>query len=139
MDDAAGIAALSAMLGRSGESSRITEELVRLQASPADIVYIFETKPGIPVGWIHAGERLVLGSGRRCEIFGLVVDDTARARGIGRCLVEAVEGWARDRGLDRVLVRTRLTREGANAFYPRLGFRLTKSQHVYSKTVSSGP
>lgn len=138
VEDAAGIAALSAMLGRSGDATRITDELVRLQASPADIVYVFETTPATLLGWIHAGERLVLGSGRRCEIFGLVVDDRTRARGTGRWLVDAVEEWARDQGLEQVFVRTNVTREEANTFYPRLGYRLTKSQHVYSKTVTAG-
>ena len=53
----------------------------------------------------------------RCaEIGGLVVSSEARGGGVGRCLIERAEHWARQRGLGRVVVRSRLSREAAHRF-----------------------
>jgi GNAT superfamily N-acetyltransferase len=62
----------------------------------------------------------------------LVVADGAARRGIGRSLVDAADGWARDRGLANLTLHTGAFNSGARAFYAALGFaeeevRLTRS------------
>jgi GNAT superfamily N-acetyltransferase len=53
------------------------------------------------------------------------VDPTARKRGLGVALVEAVAGWARQRGASRLELAVAETNESAMAFCRRAGFRPT--------------
>jgi GNAT superfamily N-acetyltransferase len=52
----------------------------------------------------------------------LVVAHRAARRGIGRALVAAAEGWARDHGLRHLTLHTGAFNTGARAFYADLGF-----------------
>jgi GNAT superfamily N-acetyltransferase len=80
--------------------------------------------------------RLTLESGLRVEITGLVVDDKARRRGVGRLLVEQIEGWAKS-GNCRVLgVSSNVLRAESHAFYESLGYLQAKTQHSYRKTLA---
>ena len=56
-------------------------------------------------------------------------------RGQGAQLVAAAEAWAMRRGVARIVVRSNVAREAAHGFYPALGYRLLKTQHVYAKTI----
>jgi GNAT superfamily N-acetyltransferase len=96
---------------------------------------VAESPGGDVIGWIHAEERQILESPVWCEIMGLVVDAGHRERGAGRALVEAVEAWARERGLRTVKVRSNVTREESHPFYLRLGYARSKTQHVYLKSA----
>lgn len=136
-EDAARIAELNAILGRGDGEAQINAALERIRSNDGEAVLVSEDPAGRIQGWIHVGVREVLGSGRRCEIIGLVVDPNARGNGIGRRLVEAAETWGRERGLERVLVRSNVNRDGAHLFYPRLGYELVKTQHVYGKRGSA--
>ena len=74
--------------------------------------------------------------GRRRGLLGsLVVEPAHRGAGAGRRLVAAAEDWARRAGLAALRVRSRTTRDGADAFYRRLGFRRTKEQAVFEKEL----
>jgi len=88
------------------------------------------------VGVIHAAELEVLESGPRCEIVGLVVNETVRGRGIGHELVAAAERWAIARGLPRASVRSNILRADAHVFFERLGYVRAKTQHVYRKELA---
>jgi ribosomal protein S18 acetylase RimI-like enzyme len=52
----------------------------------------------------------------------LVVARRTARRGIGRALVAAAEGWARDHGLRHLTLHTGAFNTGARAFYADLGF-----------------
>lgn len=52
----------------------------------------------------------------------LAVARRAARRGIGRALVAAADGWARDRGLANLTLHTGAFNPGARAFYAALGF-----------------
>jgi GNAT superfamily N-acetyltransferase len=96
---------------------------------------VAENAKGTVAAWIHGGELDLLESGRRGEILGLVVDPDHRNQGIGRMLVEAVESWVVNRGLDMISVRSNVLRAEAHPFYERLGYRRAKTQHVYRKEL----
>jgi GNAT superfamily N-acetyltransferase len=53
----------------------------------------------------------------------LVVAEHAARRGIGAALIEAAEGWARDRGLRHLTLHTGAFNANARAFYAALGFQ----------------
>jgi len=56
------------------------------------------------------------------RILALVTSSTARRRGIGRALIATVEKDFAQRGIRRVSLDTRLTREDAHKFYQLLGY-----------------
>jgi GNAT superfamily N-acetyltransferase len=135
--DAARLAVLSEVLGYPATADGLAERLGRLLGRGEELVLVAEVSPGHVVGWLHAGERELLESGRRCEILGLVVDGTHRGRGVGRQLVQAAEAWASTRGLDQMAVRSNVGRAESHPFYERLGYVLAKTQHAYRKRLSA--
>jgi RimJ/RimL family protein N-acetyltransferase len=56
------------------------------------------------------------------QLWGMWVAPSARGRGLGRALAEAVTGWARDRGFERLQLSVSDAAPGAAALYERLGF-----------------
>jgi GNAT superfamily N-acetyltransferase len=98
-------------------------------------VLVAESATGETVGWLHGAEQELLESGRRCEILGLVIDPEHRGQGIGRCLVGAVEAWARARDLKQMTVRSNVVRTESHPFYERLGYARAKTQHAYRKRL----
>jgi ribosomal protein S18 acetylase RimI-like enzyme len=56
------------------------------------------------------------------RILALVTSGTARRRGIGRALIATAEKDFAQRGVGRVSLDTRLTREDAHKFYELLGY-----------------
>jgi GNAT superfamily N-acetyltransferase len=59
-------------------------------------------------------------------VFSMWVDPTSRRLGLGRRLIEAVEGWARGWGGSRVVLWVYSGNESAMRFYRRLGFDLVR-------------
>jgi GNAT superfamily N-acetyltransferase len=53
----------------------------------------------------------------------LVVGPEAEGQGVGRALLQHVEGWARARGFREVVLDVFAGNEGATAFYERCGYR----------------
>lgn len=107
------------------------ERLERFLPLQEHAVFVAETTEVI--GWIHGAEYELLEVGRHAEIWGLVVADGQRGKGVGRQLIDAVEQWARNRGLDEISVRSNVIRPESHPFYERLGFNRYKTQHVYRK------
>lgn len=86
-------------------------------------------------GFVGLEQRLMIESGERVEIVGLVVDERARRTGTGRRLVAAAEDWARARGMPELFLRSNVLRAEAHPFYEQLGFLRTKTQHAYVKPL----
>lgn len=135
--DAAAIARLSGQLGYPVAVQSLATRLQRLLASEDQAVYVATDANAVVVGWIHGAEQLLVESGARCEILGLVVDEVVRRSGIGRQLVEAAERWALGRGLTEVSVRSAVSRAESHPFYEQLGYERVKSQHVYRKRLAA--
>ena len=135
--DAARLSELSTELGYPTSSTEMTLRLNRLLGRDSETVIVAQPAAGPIVGWLHGSEQLLLESGRRCEILGLVVDQEHRGRGIGRRLVEAVERWAFERGLEQMAVRSNVLRPESHPFYERLGYGRSKTQHAYRKRLTA--
>ncbi|WP_202841660.1 GNAT family N-acetyltransferase [Luteimonas saliphila] len=131
--DIPAIAGLAAQLGSTVDPETFPSRMARILELATHAVFVAEGDAG-PCGFAAAEHRL-LPFGEWVELTSLVVDADARRHGMGTQLVAAVEAWARRRGVDRVLVRASLAREGAHAFYPALGYERAKTQHVYTRTV----
>lgn len=133
-DDAPAIAVLATQLGYPATAEEAASRLARLDGMPDHCVLVADLH-GRVAGWAHVERRMNLESGERAELMGLVVDAQVRRTGIGQQLVAAVEQWAVARGLQTIVVRSRVTREAAHAFYRQLGYDVCKSQHVFQKSI----
>jgi len=133
VDDASAIAQLSGQLGYPVEANVMRDRLERFLPEPKHVVFVAESSELL--GWIHGAEHELLEVARHCEIWGLVVADGQRGKGIGRRLVGAVEQWARDRGLSEISVRSNVIRPESHPFYERLGYVRYKTQHAYRKRL----
>ncbi|RME49553.1 MAG: GNAT family N-acetyltransferase [Chloroflexi bacterium] len=67
-----------------------------------------------PTLW-HAGPVVLIDE--------LVVDQTARGKGVGKALIEAIVEWAKKRGASEIEVSTEKDNEAAQAFYQSHGFK----------------
>jgi ribosomal protein S18 acetylase RimI-like enzyme len=80
------------------------------------------------------GEGVVAGTATGAEfdaepgvahVYAMWVAPDARGAGIGRALLDAVVGWARDRGCGRLVLSVTETNAAARRFYEAYGFRET--------------
>ena len=69
-------------------------------------------------------------TGIRAWIEDVIVDDTARGKGVGRLLNEAAIAHALDEGAITVDLTSRPSREAANRLYQRIGF-VQRETNVY--------
>jgi ribosomal protein S18 acetylase RimI-like enzyme len=71
-------------------------------------------------------------SGVKARIEAVVVDESARGRGVGEALTREALSRAVAAGAERVELTSRPVREAANRLYPRLGFeRLETNVYVW--------
>lgn len=134
VDDAADIARLSTELGYPSSDVEIRTRIERLLQSDTYFLVVAE-RESVVVGWIAAERRLLIESGERADISGLIVTEQARRSGTGQALVEAAEEWARGQGLNRMVVRSSVSRLESHPFYERLGYVRAKTQHAYIKQL----
>lgn len=118
--DADAIFALVRQLAVTYQSERqsFDENLPRLLGRDSQLLLV-ATEENVVVGYVMASESVTLyANGPTTELMELVVDVDRRGHGIGRPLVEAVVGWAREHGCTEVNVPSRRSGE----YYMRLGF-----------------
>lgn len=96
------------------------------------MLYVAEMD-GRAVAWLLVHVYRLVSSEYLAQIAGLVVDASYRNQGIGALLMERAERWARDRACRGVMLRSRVTRKDAHAFYKRLGYASIKTQEVFLK------
>ena len=131
-DDAEAAAWLGELLGYPVSSAVIRERIERLRDA-GDRTVLVACADDAVVGWIDLSIVSHLVSGSYGEIGGMVVASEYQSRGIGRDLIAQAEGWVRGRGVTRMVVRSRTTRDRAHRFYIREGYSKTKTSEVFSK------
>jgi len=134
ISDAAEMARLAEQLGYPMTVAEMKERLSALLPSERHCIAVVASGERL-LGRVHVEHRSSIEAGDRAEIMGLVVDSSARRRGVGRDLVEYAESWARSRGLAALTVRSNAARELSHPFYAALGYSRDKTQHVYSKAL----
>jgi len=122
LDDAAELAALMCELGYETKRTEMETRLKLILSNPGYKTFV-ATMDGCICGMIgtltYPSYEHNDASGR---ILALVTASTARRRGIGRALIATVEKDFAQRGIRRVSLDTRLTREDAHTFYESLGY-----------------
>jgi GNAT superfamily N-acetyltransferase len=136
LGDAAEMTRLAAQLGYPMSPAEMTRRLTVLFPNERHCIAVAASGE-LLLGWMHVEHRFSLEGGDRPELMGLVVDSSARRRGVGRELVDVAENWARSRGLPSLTVRSNAARELSHPFYEALGYSRDKTQHVYSKALAS--
>jgi GNAT superfamily N-acetyltransferase len=68
-----------------------------------------------------------------CEIVGLIVDETKRSHGIGKGLIKEAETWAKEKGIEEIVVRSNVKRERAHKFYLSTGYKIEKQSIIFRK------
>ena|ERR1700733_9504338 len=132
--DAEAAAGLSGELGYP-VSVAAMEERIRNYALLTDRVVFVACRDAAVIGWIDVGIVHHLQVEPNGEICGLVVSHACRNLGLGAKLVSRAEEWVKERGLTRMIVRSRIAREAAHRFYLREGYERTKTSAVFSKTL----
>jgi GNAT superfamily N-acetyltransferase len=107
-----------------------------LLASEDHFLAVAPGQGGPLLGWVAAELRVLLESGFKAEISGLVVTAQARRSGVGGKLVLAAEHWAAKRGLPAIVVRSNIARMESHAFYQAMSYVRRKTQHSYEKQLS---
>ena len=132
LDDLSKLTNLCNELGYLANKGQILYRLKKILKSASDVVIVAVVKNEV-IGWIHVFTSLRLESDPFAEIGGLVISSEHRNKGIGKMLVNAAEKWARERGLSKIRVRSRLERTDARRFYEKDGYVVIKSQNVFEK------
>lgn len=133
--DASEIARLATELGYPSSAEDVSVRLAELLVSESHFIAVAEGTPSL-VGWMAVERRMLLESGERAELVGLIVDRAVRRSGIGRALVAAAEQWAIACGLQAIGVRSNIVRTESHPFYENLGYARTKTQHAYLKRLA---
>jgi len=131
MNDAAAVAQLMCELGYETTKSEMETRMERIAADERyhTFVAVRDEKVCGMIGTLTSlsYEHNDLGG----RILALVTSKTMRRHGIGRALIETAEKDFAQRGIRRIALNTRLSREDAHKFYESLGyerngFRFTK-------------
>jgi GNAT superfamily N-acetyltransferase len=128
------LAALAGQLGYPSTLAQIEKRLRAIADDAGHAVFVAEQN-GAMAGYLDVFVLRTVESEPRAEIAGLVVDENARSRGVGRRLMESAEEWARAQGCNVVSLRSNVIRTRAHAFYERLGYSLIKTQKAFRKQL----
>jgi GNAT superfamily N-acetyltransferase len=124
-EDARDVARLLGQLGYSAAAAEVALRIERFRESRADLLLVAETGGRVvALASLHVSMALEY-EGDAGKLSAIVVDESARGRGIGRILVDAVEREARRRGCVLLFLTTNERRRDAHAFYRALGFEET--------------
>ena len=129
--DVSAIAELLGELGYPAAASEVVTRLNRLIDFPYATILVAEVEgaiAGVVTGHVFPS---IHATAIAAWLTTLVVGAAFQSRGVGRHLAAAVEDWARDAGAVKISVTSGMHRDGAHAFYERIGYersgvRLTK-------------
>jgi ribosomal protein S18 acetylase RimI-like enzyme len=105
------------------------EQLEAIVASPATVLFVAREDDDPILGSLTLA-LFRIPTGLRAWIEDVVVDESARGKGVGAALNQAALDHARSEGARTVDLTSRPTREAANRLYQRLGF-VPRETNVY--------
>jgi GNAT superfamily N-acetyltransferase len=132
--DTEALAELAGELGYPTEPAAMARRLASLPIQDDVWVAVVD---GSVAGWAHCTVRRSLVVEPHVEVMGLVVGEAWRGRGVGRRLMSAAEQSARAAGVESIRLRSGVQRDGAHAFYRRLGYSDRKRQVVFVRDLES--
>lgn len=109
------------------DAARQRRGLSLLLAAPDRSAILVAEREGAVVGMVTA--QLVVSTaagGPSVLVEDMVVEEAERGKGVGRALLEAIEGWARSMGATRLQLLADRENAPALAFYARMGWASTR-------------
>lgn len=93
---------------------------------PSSVVFIAEDISGRPVGYIIgcSVNKFRYRKVKTGELENMYVAPQWRRQGVGKALIDRLQGWMKTRGIDRMYVSAYAKNEDAIHFYDRCGFDL---------------
>ena len=92
------------------------------EVGPGSVVLVATDCAGGCVGFVTVQREAHWTGEEQVYVPELVVVEVAEGKGIGTMLMDAVEAWARERGIRIVELDTGVSNSRSRAFYARLGF-----------------
>ena len=90
------------------------------QAAPGSDILVGQDAKGDIIGTVMVGH-----DGHRGWLYYVASDPASRGRGVGRQMVQAAEGWLRERGIRKVQLMVRETNTTVASFYEHLGYEVS--------------
>ncbi len=90
---------------------------------------------GVVAGYIHAEKYQTLYFEPMINILGLAVSSKFRRRGIGRMLMNCIESWANEAGINKIRLNSGASRKEAHSFYRAMGYNNEKRQIRFIKDI----
>ncbi len=135
--DVFAVADLNEQMGYSTTAAGMQGRYEMLACRPDNGLFVAK-RDGIVIGWVHVlGVHFLASANSFAQIVGLVVDENVRRQKVGQALVEQAETWAREHGYPEVRLRSGLHRTDAHQFYQAVGYTLTKTAHMFQKTLDA--
>jgi GNAT superfamily N-acetyltransferase len=138
-EDAGRVAELCGQLGYPSSADDIRKRFGSIAGDCHDECSVVEAPSGEIVAWVHLHLSTPMVSGKRVEIWGLVVDEAWRGQGVGGRLMEFAEEWTQAKGCGSLWLKSNIVRDRAHAFYERLGYETVKTQRVFRKELEPLP
>ena len=124
--------------GRTAREIQVADHHIfdaQLAEPSPDVLFLVAEEDGAILGTIFVNTRTdYFTKATVAYVEVLAVSEAAAGKGIGRALMEATEGWARERGFGRVELAVFANNRRARAFYEHLGYHAETMRYV--KTVS---
>lgn len=136
--DRAEWARMRAALWPDADPQEMAEELGPFLADPVQAAFVAERPRGGLCGFVEASVR-AFAEGvdeRPCAfVEGWWVDEDVRRTGLGRALIQAVEGWARGRGFAELGSNVELHNARSQQAHQALGFEERERVVYYRKRL----
>ena len=111
---------------------KTTQRIGEIIGKSSDRIYVV-CEDEFVVGYVHASNYEGTYFDPQKNILAIAVDSTYQGKGLGRMLLDAVEGWAKEENCAGVRLVSGLNREEAHMFYEHCGYKLRKVQKNYIK------
>lgn len=139
LTDAREVARLFAQLGHDIPSGTPEARLAAFLESGETILIATRAGSSVLLGAVSVHIMPVLHrAGPIGRFTAVVVDETARGRGIGTSLIKAAESYLASRGCAMIEVTSNKKRTDAHAFYERLGYAATSFRFAKAIAAEGG-
>jgi GNAT superfamily N-acetyltransferase len=132
---------LLGQLGYDAEPSEVTTRLALATTNGGAVLVV--TDNGASIGFASYQIVYFFEDGApRCRLTAIAVDSSARNRGAGRALIDAIEERARAAGCSALEATSayRAARQAAHQFYPAVGFADGAAHNAfYTKDITPDP
>ena len=130
--DLPSVRSLLGELGYQVDSANLAQRVLSVQSAPGHCVAVAVLDDAM-VGLVHVYERPALEKPCEAVVQALVVEEGHRGEGVGGALMRTAETWARERGVETIMLHTRIDRSEAQACYAGLGYHTTATSHLMRK------